>query len=242
MDQMKLPSVFRARAAAPRPTPRRRKGSRSPPGRSPRDGAPASDGVRTFDAATGQVVINKHGIPSRVALVNEHYSTFLRDPQKVREVGDYVSRLPLQRQRELAVESVKRKNAAEYERMVQRDVFDEAISRQRAQVSLRMSVENMVGNLHHDTRELSLIRIHSAAVDSLLHQEAERLADRAIKQHLAKVVPDSTTSVDILEMTLDAWRRRHVPEPPRRVIEPPNRRQSVRRASFRNVPSPRDVG
>ena len=191
--------------------------------------------MRTFDATTGQVVVTSGGAPSRTKLIAEQYNKFLLDEQKVREVGDYVSRLPLMRQKELAIESAQRRNAAELERMVQRDVFDEAISRQRAQVSLRMAIEHMVGNLRHDTRELSLIRIHSAAVDSILHAEAERIADQVIKRHLAKVVPDSTTTVDIMEMTLDAWRRAHVPDPPRRVIEvkPPKRSPNARRASFR---------
>ena len=199
--------------------------------------------VRTFDAATGEVRLSAFGIPKRSYLVAHQYRKMLTNDMKMQEIASYVARMPLKRQRALAIESALQKHQDEFGRMVSRDVYAPEVSFQRAEIMYRMAIHNMVGHLSADTRELSMIRIHSAAVDTVVYQEAEKVADQQIKQHLAKVVPDSTSGIDILSMTLDAWRRINVPEPPRRVIEPApvtisRRRASVRlNGSFVGIPS-----
>jgi hypothetical protein len=195
--------------------------------------------VRTFDIATGTVKTARSAVPKRESLVAAHYGRFRRDEGKINEMAEYVARMPVQRQRDLAVQATLRRHQAEHRRMVQRDVFSEAVSEARASVAYRMAVHNMIGHLREDTRELSLIRIHTAAVDALLYAEAEKLADQRIKQQLAQVVPDSTTSIDILSMKLDAWRRHNIPEPPRRIVVQEHAAAGggfttmARRASFR---------
>lgn len=188
--------------------------------------------MRTFDPTTGSVTVTLSAFPSRSTLIVQNYKKLVSDQQKIAEVGEYVARLPLSRRKELAIESAQRKSVSDFASMMRRDVFDQEVCLHRAQAALRMSIEHMLGDMNHDTRELSLIRVNSAAVDAVLFAEAERLADQTIKQHLTKVVPDSTTTVDILEMRLDAWRRNNVPQPPRVVLDPVQSR--TRRASFRH--------
>ena len=175
--------------------------------------------LRTFDSKTGQVTVNHAStVPKRANLVRRHYLAYWRNPKKVAESEELVRRLPFKTRKKYAIESVKRKHQEELQRIIAKDVFDQEVALHRVNVSLQMSLEHIVGQLDSETRELSMIRMESAATDAVLYKEAERVADAEIQHFHAKVIPAGTTAVQLMSMAIDSYKERFVPAPPRQLV------------------------
>ena len=196
--------------------------------------------VKTFNKESLRVETLKGtaaGIPKRSTLIRKKYKSFLENAAKVTEAEQHVDRLSLREKMALALQSLRRRHREEWDRMVRRGVFSDEVARERANVLFRIEVDNTIGHINSDTKELSVIRIHNAAADAILFNEAQRLADVEIQQFLCEILPDSVTPVDVLELSLDAYRQAHVPHPPRRLLPETARHTSRvgRRSSFRGV-------
>lgn len=192
---------------------------------------------RTFDHSSGEVTVkSKAAVPKRSTLVRQRYYELWADPDKVEEAEQLVRKLASAKKSEYAVASVKRRHAEILSKILRKGVFSPEIAHCRINVSLRIALEELIGHLGMDTAELSHIRVHNAATDTVLYLEAERRADEELKRFVAKILPSSTTAVDLMEMAIDSYRQRHVPPPPRRLVdgEPPQPKPQ-RRPSFKAV-------
>lgn len=197
-----------------------------------------ADGTRTFktfNRSSGRV--EEHAaskVPNRQQLVRRLYRGFLRNPGKVDEAEQLAGRLPMRQQQELAMQSLRRKHAESLKAMKARGMLPDDISEERAAVSLNIDAHNMVDHLECDTRELSLIRILRAATDTVLFNEAEKLADIELGRFVARVLPDHISRVQLLDMALSSYKHLHVPEPPRQLVaaKRPASGRLQRRASF----------
>lgn len=175
----------------------------------------ATELLPTNEKATGASTL----LPDVDTLTRRAYVSFKADAQKMADVSDYVTRLPISRQQELAMACHERRHRGLFQSMRHRDVFDVDVHKQRAAVSYRLAVEDVTTRFENpSTRELARIRIAGAAVDETLWRDARKAATDVVAEAQQQLIPVGTSRVELLGLRLDAWRKRHVPQPPRRLM------------------------
>lgn len=167
---------------------------------------------RSFDPKEGRVVYHRgEGLPNLERLVQQYYVKLWKDTQEVENAEFRVANMKEQEQVQFAAASLKRKAQGKLDRALKRGVLEEKTALVRMQQALLTEYAEVVSHLGFDTEELSLIRVHNAATDEVIHQKASYLARLEVERLAANEISDDLTRVDILGMQLDHFRHKHVP-------------------------------
>ena len=90
----------------------------------------------------------------------------------------------------------------------------------RMEVALNADRREMLSHFGFDTEELSIIRVHNAATDSILYRKAEELAKLEAEKFQSNVISDNVSPMELLVMQLDAYRYCNVPPVKKGVSTP----------------------
>ena len=175
--------------------------------------------VCMFDVSTGAIEITNSRDTDRGRLVAQLYHGMQHNETMKSQLFQVVMQKSLADRTELARSTLARFHTNKQRAMFSRKVLPDVVSRHRANLLKHLEIERCFGDLSKDTSELAAVRIASAAVDQMLFLEAQKVADAQLKQQRSLVLPDAVKPVDVLEMRIDAYRRQHVPFPPRRIVE-----------------------
>lgn len=172
---------------------------------------------RTFDRKACKVVYHPPSKrPDQAAITKRIYNRLWTDAYEVENAEKRVNQLPATEQLRLAAMSIQRKAQGNLHRALRRGVQDEESARTRAHNTMITEYQELVTHLGFDTEELSLIRLHNAATDTVLYQKAEYLASLEVDMFQANLISQNVTPTDVLCMQLDAFRHQNVPFPLRR--------------------------
>lgn len=171
-----------------------------------------------FDITEGCIEIKNHRNVDQNRLVAQIYKEYQHSDTLKKQFLQVVEQMSLARKKELAMETLARFHETQERAMLARKMLPECVSRHRSNILKHLKIEFTFGDLSKDTSTLSDVRIASAAVDALLFHEATKVADAEMKQRKALVMPDGMRPVDVLEMRLDAWRRKEVPFGPKTIF------------------------
>lgn len=179
---------------------------------------PHGNSYRTFDRATGTIVVHPPP-PNPVIVVHQIYERLWANPEEVDSAEMCVVSLSMADQVALATEFLKRRATMTLRKSQQKGVMDDEQLKLRMEVALNADRREMLSHFGFDTEELSIIRVHNAATDSILYRKAEELAKLEAEKFQSNVISDNVSPVELLVMQLDAYRYRNVPLPSRKAFQ-----------------------
>jgi hypothetical protein len=175
---------------------------------------------RTFDHATGNVIVHEGKLmPNTAAITERLYEKLWTDEAQVTDAEAAAHEMPFPKLLDLALLSQTRHAKQSLRQMSRKQILLDEASRCRAQTTLAVAVGDMVSHLGKDTEELSLLRVHYHATDELLHRQAQRMAEMELDRFAHHLLSDEVTPVDVLTLRLDAFRQNNVLLPPRRILQ-----------------------
>lgn len=166
---------------------------------------------RTFDKKEGRVVLHSSAeIPNQEKRAAAIFVALKKDSYEVEQAELRVTTLSEIEQVRLAAMALRRRAQRDLKRTIRKGQLDAATALVKTQQALLADFNDTVGHLGTDTQELSLIRVHNAATDEVLHQKAQYMAKLEVDRFQAVMVGDEVTPTEILSMQLDAFRHKHV--------------------------------